>query len=800
MKCERSIRGRKARVLSTGVAVIGLMSSILTIGLQGVSGAATDVGSRSVGTNPLDVVLDHSNTFGYVANFTSSTVSVIQLSNSTVVATVNLGTNGGTNPSRIAIDPTDTYAYVSNAGTNNVSVIQLSTNTWVKNIALPANANPEQIYVNSANTDAYVVDRGISGGVGEGISVIALPADTVTALSTTGLSSPEGIYSNGTDAWVTNRGNNTVSEIVLSTGANVGSPITVGTAPSRIAANPAGTDLYVTNTTSDNVTEIQTSNNAIVGTFSVGLTPDAIAVDPTDTYAYVSNSGASTVSMVQLSTNTVVQSLTVGTAPEGIVVNSAGTYAYVANYSSSTIDTIDIAPHTTTFNGNGSTSGSMATQTSSFPTGLTANSFAKTNGTGNYTFAGWNTLANGTGTAYADGGTYPFSVDATLYAQWNATVTFAGNGATSGTMANELNSKSAALTANSFVRTGYTFSGWNTSADGTGTAYAPGALFPFAVNTTLYAQWTVNPSYTVTFAGNGSTGGSMATETDNAPTALSANAFTRIGFVFSGWNTAANGTGTAYAPGAAYPFTSSATLYAQWTSNTPYTVTFNGNGSTSGTMAAETNNAPTALAADAFVRSGYTFSGWNTAANGTGAAYAAGATYAFTSNTTLYAQWTIIPDTVIFNGNGATSGSMAAETSKVPSALTANSYVRSGYTFSGWNTAANGTGTAYAAGVTFPFSVSTTLYAQWIPIPHPKRVVGYARLGKTSTLTIVGLGFTSRSKVSTSDKHTVIRTRHAAWDRLVILVTVPKGNHKGRYVLTIKTPSRKTVKITYVTK
>jgi uncharacterized repeat protein (TIGR02543 family) len=56
----------------------------------------------------------------------------------------------------------------------------------------------------------------------------------------------------------------------------------------------------------------------------------------------------------------------------------------------------------------------------------------------------------------------------------------------------------------------------------------------------------------------------MANETENAPTALTANAFTRTGYTFSGWNTAANGTGTAYADGATYPFTASATLYAQW--------------------------------------------------------------------------------------------------------------------------------------------------------------------------------------------------------------------------------------------
>ena len=109
-------------------------------------------------------------------------------------------------------------------------------------------------------------------------------------------------------------------------------------------------------------------------------------------------------------------------------------------------------------------------------------------------------------------------------------------------------------------------------------------------------------------------------------------------------------------------------------------------------------------------------------------------------------------------------------------------------------------GASYANGASFPFAAPATLYAQWIAVPHAKRVVGYAITGKTSSLTIIGIGFTSRSKVSSNDSHSVIRMRHANGNRLVILITVPKGNHKGRHTFTIKTPSRKTVKITYVTK
>jgi hypothetical protein len=130
-------------------------------------------------------------------------------------------------------------------------------------------------------------------------------------------------------------------------------------------------------------------------------------------------------------------------------------------------------------------------------------------------------------------------------------------------MANETASVPTSLTTNAFTRTGYQFAGWNTAADGSGTAYADGASYPFTSSTTLYAQWSTATSYTVTFNANLGTG-TMANETASVPTNLTTNAFTRAGYHFAGWNTAANGSGTAYADGASYPFTSSTTLYAQW--------------------------------------------------------------------------------------------------------------------------------------------------------------------------------------------------------------------------------------------
>ena len=79
-----------------------------------------------------------------------------------------------------------------------------------------------------------------------------------------------------------------------------------------------------------------------------------------------------------------------------------------------------------------------------------------------------------------------------------------------------------------------------------------------------------------------------------------------------------------------------------------------------------------------------------------------GATYPFSANAVLYAQWSAPVFSVTFDGNGSTSGIMGAETNSVPAPLSANAFVRTGYSFTGWNTAANGSGTVYAAGATFP--------------------------------------------------------------------------------------------------
>jgi len=153
----------------------------------------------------------------------------------------------------------------------------------------------------------------------------------------------------------------------------------------------------------------------------------------------------------------------------------------------------------------------------------------------------------------------------------------------------------------------------------------------------------------------------MASETEryNTTAALTLNTFTYTGDSFNDWNSEANGSGTIFANGELVRFNGSVTLYAQWTASAPTTatITFNPNGGT-GTMIPETEdlNVSAALTTNSFTRTGYTFSAWNTNANGSGSSFTNGELVQFTASATFYAQWTAVPTPQFMNSSPNWSG------------------------------------------------------------------------------------------------------------------------------------------------
>lgn len=353
-----------------------------------------------------------------------------------------------------------------------------------------------------------------------------------------------------------------------------------------------------------------------------------------------------------------------------------------------------------------------------------------------YTFAGWATNADGSGARYAPGARWTANGTLTLYAQWTpgqASLTYDGNGATGGKTDPQTGKTDEKINVrdNGFTRDGYTFVTWNTQADCKGNAVKPNSEWTLRGSSTLYACW-AGVAQTLTYHGNGATGGNTAAQSGHTGDELTTNAngFTRDGYTFVRWDTAKDGSGTAYGEGkngvSQYVMKPAGNdLYAIWKAN-PATIQYrndwpNTTGSTPDTTGVTGQNVT--IARNGFTRPGYTFTGWARDRR-TNPSLQPGGRYTLTpGTTTLWAQWKADPAHLIYNSNSGSTSQARRTDGVVDQTLTviANPFTRTGYTFTGWNTQADGRGRAYTAGNGFrlvadpksnPVNTSV-LYAQW---------------------------------------------------------------------------------------
>ena len=467
-----------------------------------------------------------------------------------------------------------------------------------------------------------------------------------------------------------------------------------------------------------------------------------------------------------------------------------------------------------------------------------------------YKFNGWNTLANGGGTPYAAGATIPgasITGNITLYAQWiqQLSITFNANGTgvtgLPSTITVDYNAATA-IPSSAPTRTNFTFKGWNTAANGSGTSYTAGQSIPhLTTNLPLYAQWEAYP--VVTYNANSGTGAPSADTVAPGVYNIKTGTPTRTGYVFGGWtptqNSTANGlysyNATISGSQRSMNVTSNVTLYALWNpvvtystgtlpggakdtianmpSTTTYTVNYNGthtvlttptptlSGYTFGGWARSTAattkvtsltnvTAPVTLipiwteksgytvqffdqatattdgaayntqnnlkwtgavtVPTAPTKVGYTFGGWylqkDNQGSGTGTVFASAAGVIATGMGTfngiwaaeaagnradtlkIYAKWTEKTKvSVTLNPNGGSYGTAGTGVTTIGNILNGATYTiptnvdnptRPGYNFKEWNTNSSGTGTAYHAGNTTPALTSNlTLYAVWTGAP-----------------------------------------------------------------------------------
>ena len=184
-----------------------------------------------------------------------------------------------------------------------------------------------------------------------------------------------------------------------------------------------------------------------------------------------------------------------------------------------------------------------------------------------YTFGGWYEAEDFSGTAVTSWKAGEKTEDVTLYAKWNAntyTVKFDANGGT-GTMESQTFTYGTpqALNGNKFIRTGYEFAGWATSADGE-VAYNDKQDYSIGTeDVTLYAQWTVT-KYNINYKLDGGTNAAGNPKIYTIEDSITLEAPTKDGFKFLGWYEAEDFSGTAVTNWKAGEKTEVVTLYAKW--------------------------------------------------------------------------------------------------------------------------------------------------------------------------------------------------------------------------------------------
>lgn len=390
--------------------------------------------------------------------------------------------------------------------------------------------------------------------------------------------------------------------------------------------------------------------------------------------------------------------------------------------------------YTVEYDGNGATEGNMTSSTHTYDQSkkLTKNAYKKKG----YIFQGWSKVKDGAvdyndeasviNLANVDGATV------TLYAKWKAityTIEYDGNGETSGVTNSSKHTydEEKTLTPNGYSKTGYTFIGWAETETGAKKYNDKQTVKNLTDKDgdviTLYAKW--EPiKYTIEYNGNGATSGSTPSSehTYDELKALTQNGFSKTGHTFKGW---------AKTPGGSKEYSdrqevknlstengATVTLYAKWERNT-YTITYKRNHTNSDTESLNLNP-KTAKYEDNVTlptptREGYTFKGWNTDRNATTGVN----TWKIVDNITLYAIWQVNTYTVVYNGNGSTSGSMqnSIHTYNVERALNKNNFNRTGYSFDGWARTAGG-GKEYndeelVTNLTSENGATVNLYAVW---------------------------------------------------------------------------------------
>ena len=296
-------------------------------------------------------------------------------------------------------------------------------------------------------------------------------------------------------------------------------------------------------------------------------------------------------------------------------------------------------------------------------------------------------------------------------------------------------------------KTDHTFSGWYVDEECTSQFVFAGETMP-AHSITLYAGWD-GRDYTVTAHGK-----SVHSETVEKGDTVSPDQFASVipdvgeGETFMGWT---EQQGSTRLFNFATQITRDIHLYPVIMDGKTYTLTYDKNGG-EGTVPTDSNKYAKGtyaqvVSGSGLTREGMIFLGWSTDQKAVSPAYYPGGSVKINDNTTLYAVWGTPTGkaAIIYHSNFGNDQTRKSEEKPINSLITVEGYgnlylpSRTGHEFTGWNTASDGTGTAYAAGATARLTAGgNDLYAQWKAGTYSYTVEYYIDGVKNDSLTETG--------------------------------------------------------------
>ena len=539
-----------------------------------IDGATNSTTTVAAGTNPLAVAVNPSTNQIYVANYGSNNITVIDgVTNSTTTVAV------GTSPSAMAVNQATNKIYVANSGSNNVTVIDGATNSTTK---VAVGTSPSAVAVNPVTNKIYVANTGSN-------TVTVIDAVNNTTTVTVG-TSPKAVAVNPATnkIYVANYDSRTVSVIDGITN-KITTTVNVQVYSWVIAVNPATNQIYTDSYSGVQVIDGPTNYASYVDVAEFGK--KAIAVNPATNKIYVANYNGSNVTIIDVQpvpdinplvniaplTNNVI---TV-TAPD-FTFSASGTSALPVQHiwyqvdsltgiwqqaspagssANATLPSLSLGTHilyamatdgqdatsiNTGFSGSPVT-GKIATYTFTVvPAAVTPNINTQPQ---NRTQDTHDVVAFSVGAKIYDGGTLSY--------QWQIST---DNGGTWNNISGATNASYTTGTVNiSDNGTQYRCTVTNTKYDSAATAISNVATLKLL-------------TYTKTYDGNGNTGGSVPVDHntylkyDKVTVLGNLNNLVKTGYVFAGWNTQADGSGTTYNAGSTFTINAAnVALYAEWT-------------------------------------------------------------------------------------------------------------------------------------------------------------------------------------------------------------------------------------------